>query len=69
MTETKLLTLVQNIHWPMQKKYMGKTRLFVSWCGMIINITCPLITKPHDMTRIDAFSDNIISAEYPDDNE
>ena len=46
MTETKLLTMVQNCHGYLQGKYMGKTCSFLSQCGPIMMKTCRLVTNP-----------------------
>ena len=46
MTETKLITLLQNPHGTLQKKGMGKACLFISNFGPIVNIPCRLVTNP-----------------------
>ena len=60
ITETQILTLVQNIHAPLHKRCMGKTCSFDSQCGPTMNMTYRLIKKTSYMMGIDALSDNSI---------
>ena len=68
ITETQLLTLVQNPHGHLQKKYGGETFVHQSvWSDNEYDVSFG--NNPRDVIGLDALDDNIISEKFPDDDE